>query len=181
MGWRAPFGSLRLVRSERPMNYRIVALISLFSVIACAHPTSISGPAPPSAPQVVEVRIVSLPPVSACTQIIHEPSTIASIVESNAFATKWWKTDGHPYREDDLLPLYRVEFALREGEAATYWLGANSYPGRFPCYSFCSGWWAAPSSADGSIDLGRVKGLAETTYFRLHHDLNIPCRLLTPV
>jgi len=101
-------------------------------------------------------------------RITDEPK-VASIVNVTAYKFYRW-------RASDLrrVPVYRVELLEGDTPRAIYYLGANSYPPRFPCYSFCSGWWLGTSQEDGSFDSTRYVGLAETQYVYLLNDLDIP-------
>jgi hypothetical protein len=150
---------------------RLAAPVGLILTAAgCVHPAVGPGPQPPSAERVVEVRIESLPPATPLNKSISDQARIGSIVKSYAVAEPgWWEGRGQKF-----LPLYRIDFVEEGGERVTYWLGSNSHPGSFPCYAICSGWWIAPSSADGKLDESRYKGLTSTTYLYFLHDLEIP-------
>lgn len=72
-------------------------------------------------------------------------------------AYSWKKNQNNP-----LLPLYKIDLHKEAGKYSTYWLGSYSNPPRFPCYSFCSGWWLAASGEDGNIDRTRYTSLASS-------------------
>jgi hypothetical protein len=69
----------------------------------------------------------------------------------------WWKND------EQLIPHWRIELHGEGGEIVTYWMGTFSDPPRFPCYMFCSGFWAAASTPTGAIAPELIKPLATST------------------
>lgn len=142
--------------------------ICLLTAISCLHPTA--GPTPPSPTEVLEVRVEALPPKPLEAHVIHDRSRVDSLAQSYAVSSSGWVESGGR----ELLPQYRIDFIKRSGAQTTYWLGTNSHPPRFPCYSLCSGWWVAPSKAPGAIDPSRYKGLPSSVYFYFLSDLDIP-------
>ena len=161
-------------RSTSRMTHRVLRLAVLCGVIlaaaGCVHLADEPGPPAPNAERTVAVQVTSLPPAEPLNKSISDQARIGSIAKSYAVSESgWWEARGHK-----LLPLYRIDFVEQDGSRVTYWLGTNSYPGSFPCYAICSGWWVAPSSADGAIDDSRFKGLTSITYFDFLHDLEIP-------
>jgi hypothetical protein len=145
---------------------RLLWLVPLVAV-SCSYPTL--GPPPPTSPPVQEVRVEALPPAPPSAQIVSDPAKVRSIARSYAVSANGW-VESHGR---ELLPLYRIDFVAQGELRATYWLGTNSHPPRFPCYSFCSGWWVAPSNATGAIDTSRYKGLPDSVYFYFLADLGI--------
>lgn len=139
----------------------------LFAALSCHHATI--GPSPPSPSSLREVRVEALPPEPASTHVIDDPSKLDSIARSYAVSSEGWVES----RGRELLPLYRLDLIARDGARATYWLGTNSHPPRFPCYALCSGWWIAPSSASGTLDASRFKGLPSSVYFSFLSNLGI--------
>jgi hypothetical protein len=95
---------------------------------------------------------------------------VTAIVNSRAFANASWQAaEGR-----DLIPQYRIEF-LRDGSTeAAYYLGSNSYPPRFPCYSFCSGWWLGSEAPGEVFNQALYLGLPDSVYLPLLRDLDIP-------
>jgi hypothetical protein len=91
-------------------------------------------------------------------------------VSSYAFSEQGWVAS----QGRSLEPMYRLAFVNGTKVVAVYWLGANSYPAEFPCYSLCSGWWVSSSAAGGALDRTRYKGLTSSTYLYLLRDLQVP-------
>jgi hypothetical protein len=143
------------------VTIRLALLAVTLLASGCAIRYAQPGPVPPAAVQVTEVRVTSIPPAEAASRTISDPEKIRVIAQSgNIGSDGWWQARGQ-----ELLPLYRVDLVRKDGELATYWLGVNSYPARFPCYALCSGWWISPSTPDGRIDESRFRGMTSTQYF----------------
>ena len=146
------------------------AALPLIVALGCAHPSALAGPPAPLVGDLAQVEVTSLEAPERST-IISNPSAVAAIATSWAFAEQGWAcAEGR-----ELLPLYRIE--LRGATKSVYWLGANSHPPRFPCYRLCTGWWVAPSTEAGELDTTLYKGLPRSVYFRLLQDLELPARV----
>ena len=117
----------------------------------------------------MEVQVKALRPEPPFAHSVNDPGKVRSIVNSGALSSAGWVES----RGRELLPLYRLDLLGDNGLQATYWLGTNAYPGLFPCYSLCTGWWVASSRADGTLDDSRHKGLTSSTYFYFLADLGI--------
>jgi hypothetical protein len=134
---------------------------ALIAVSGCASPEFVEGPPSPgiSAIDAIVVSAVDDPGRTAAVR----SDEIADVAESWAFSRGGWTLA----RGRELVPLYRIEFRIRGGSPAVYWLGTNSYPPTPPCSSLCSGWWVAPSRAKGVLDDTRYKGLVSADYLPL--------------
>ena len=110
---------------------------------------------------------------SACTRVVQGPvlatdppiTTIlvepldtttrhpVTIVDQAIIERSLYLFAGHAWEENDdvLVPTHRIQLFRQDGSTLTYWLGSLSNPPRFPCYSFCSGWWVAAANPDGSL------------------------------
>jgi hypothetical protein len=128
----------------------------------------VAGPQPPSADAVTEVRVERLL-ASKTVGIIKDPARVRAIATTAAISATGWSEAG----AIDLQPLYRLDLIVRDGNQVTYWIGANSHPPRFPCFSFCSGWWVASSSAPGVMNASSRKRLPESVYVPFLRDLGI--------
>jgi hypothetical protein len=149
------------------VTFRLVVVAFTLLASGCVIRDALPGPAPPAAGQVAEVRVTSMPPADAPSRIISDPERVRSIAQShNISSDGWWQARGR-----ELLPLYRIDLVGKDGSLATYWLGTNNHPARFPCYAICSGWWISPSTADGKIDETRYRGMTSTMYFSFLHAL----------
>ena len=145
-------------------------LPGLLLMLGCAENTTVVGPEPPDASVVSRVQLTRLLPTPGEPQLISDPVTVSSIVGSGAFATWGWVAGSGR----ELIPQYRLELLGENRVEAIYFLGTNSYPPKFPCYSFCSGWWVGTSQQDGSFDATRYRGLTSVWYFPLVDGLGIP-------
>ena len=151
------------------LNYLLVVGVMVTS-LHCVAASSAAPPPELKASQVTVIRVTVLYPTVGETRHIIEPSVVLSIARSSAFAARAWQAaEGR-----DLVPMYRLEFLHDDTVAATYYLGTNSNPPRFPCYWFCSGWWLGAAAADGSLDPTRYLGLSENMYLPLTSDLDVP-------
>jgi hypothetical protein len=153
------------------MNKRIhclsgLVLLAALFVASCVQP-SVLGPAPPVAGSIVEIRVTDLKSTPSKVRSIDDRQKIASLINSYAVGPNGWIESGRR----ELPATYRVDFINQGGLQATYWLGLNGDLGIFPCYAICSGWWIAPSSAAGTIDSSRYKGLTSTMSLYLFNDL----------
>ncbi len=144
------------------------SLVFFVFTTSCAH-ASIEGPPAPQVENVSRVVVTSIKKPDLHT-ITDSPEAVSGIVSSWAFAQSGWQ----PVEGREFLPLYKIEFESAARTRLVYWLGANSHPPRFPCYSFCTGWWVAPSTATGSLDPTRYKGLADAVSFPLFRYLELP-------
>jgi len=145
-----------------------LALIAALLVASCVQP-GILGPAPPVTNSIVEIRVTHLEPTSPLVHSIDDRQKIDAVINSYAMASQGWSESGRR----ELPPTYRIDFVDQSGRRATYWLGANSDLGIFPCYAICSGWWIAPSDAAGTIDSTRYKGLTSAISLYLFKDLGL--------
>jgi hypothetical protein len=100
---------------------------------------------------------------------VDDPEKVRAIARSWAISPSGWVES----RGRRLIPAYRIELRDSAEIRATYWLGTNANPPRFPCYALCSGWWIAGSDSAGSIDASRFKGLPDAVYFYFLFDLGI--------
>ena len=143
--------------------------VLLIALVACVGGPGIEGPPAPQAAVVTEVRVTATEDPSRA-EVVRDAESIAAIARSWAFASSgWWPSEGR-----ELVPHYRIEFRGSSGARAIYWMGYNSDPPRFPCYSLCTGVWVAPSLASGDPDVSRYKGLADTVSFSLFRHLKLP-------
>jgi hypothetical protein len=138
----------------------------LVTPAACAH-VNLPGPVTPAARAVTRVTVAAVEQPAAAPAIVSDGRAITAIASSWAFSQPGWS----PANGRELLPLYRIEFEGEGQRHAVYWLGTNAHPPRFPCYSWCSGWWVAPSLPSGELDASRYKGLADTVAFPLFRHL----------
>jgi hypothetical protein len=159
--------SIGWVAIMRPAGVAVLALA--MPAVGCS-PAVVSGPPRLNASQVTEVRVTELGPVTREPRRITDAPTVSSIARSGAFLRRdWWAAS-----ERNLVPLYRIEFFHEDAIEATYFLGTNSHPLRFPCYWLCSGWWLGVAQTGGSFDTTRYLGLPESYYLPLGRDLQIP-------
>jgi hypothetical protein len=147
---------------------KICILLPLMA-LACSHAT-VAGPVAPAARAITRITVTALDEPAAAPAIAADREAITAIASSWAFSQDGWT----PAEGRELLPLYRIDFQGEAGPPAVYWLGANSHPPRFPCYSLCTGWWVAPSLASGKLDASRYKGLADGVAFPLFRHLPMP-------
>ena len=146
---------------------KLMAAVALVAIAGCA-PKSVLGPVPPDPSNVSAIRVTPIAPAEGAPYEVTEQA--ASIASSAAFSKRgWWEARGRA-----LEPLYRLDFLEGTRVVATYWLGTNSHPPEFPCYSICSGWWVGASTASGTFDPTRYRGLTSATYFPLVSDLEGP-------
>lgn len=145
------------------------ATVLLIALLGCARGAELDGPPAPQADAVSEVLVTSLEETARQT-VVSSAESVAAIANSWAFARHGWSAS----QGRELVPLYRIEFRGSGGARAVYWLGFNSHPPRFPCYSFCTGVWVSPSIPNGDQDLTRYKGLADTVRSQLFRDLKLP-------
>lgn len=148
----------------------IVCTILLPAAVACSSVT-VTGPTPPKPEAITRVTITGVnaqPPNERA--VVRDRHAIFMIASSSAFSQSGWS----PAETRELFPLYRIELQGASGPLAVYWLGTNSHPPRFPCYSLCSGFWVSPSLVSGEIDTSRYKGLADTVAFPLFQHLPLP-------
>jgi hypothetical protein len=139
---------------------RLAPVICALMLSACAIRDARPTAPPPAADAVVEIRVTSIPPAIAMSRTVSDPEKIRSVAGSGAVsAGGWWQARGR-----ELLPLYRIDLVVKDGGVATYWLGTNSYPARFPCFAICTGWWLAPSTTDGQMDTTKFRGMTSATY-----------------
>jgi len=143
-----------------------LCIVLLLAASACSH-VDLAGPAFPAARTITRVTVTALDRPSPAPAIVSDRSAIAVIASSWAFSQHGWS----PAEGRELLPLYRIDFEGGAEPPAVYWLGTNSYPPRFPCYSLCSGWWVSPSLPSGELDASRYKGLADAVAFPLFRHL----------
>lgn len=143
-----------------------MGIVLLLALPACTY-VVVSGPVSPATRPITRVTVTALDRPAAPPAMVTEPRAIAAIKSSWAFAQTGWR----PAEGRELLPLYRVELHEDAGPPAVYWLGANSHPPRFPCYSACTGFWVSPSLPSGGIDASRYKGLADGVAFPLFQHL----------
>lgn len=147
----------------------LAALRLVVFLTACGSSgNAIRGPGLPSADSIVEVELQGLSTEHADVRDISDPKIVRGIAESAAISSDGWLEDS-----SERQPLYRIAFVLRDGNSIVYWLGANSHPARFPCYSLCSGWWLAASRGH-SMDDTRYKPLAESLYMPFLAKLGLP-------
>lgn len=142
-------------------------LIGLVAVAGCM-PVWVEGPKLPDS-RVIEIVTTSLfghgEPLST-----QNPETINEVLSSDALNQSGWeRNEGRT-----LIPLYRIEMRADSGLVYVYYLGANSYPPRFPCYSLCSGWWFGASTSDGAFDPTRFKRLADMLFISFPRSLQLP-------
>ena len=156
------------------MRVRLLAatLISVQVSLACyAEPAS--APSQPDLSHVSAIHVTALVPEFGAPdrreRQITDESTVSSVASGTAFRLSRWLSSRR-----QLVPVYRIEFLDGDTTQATYYLGANSYPPRFPCYAFCSGWWLGTAREDGTFDSTRYVGLTSTQYWPLVTDLGIP-------
>jgi hypothetical protein len=153
----------RSIDRMRQRRARIVFLCIAIALHGCSY-TWVDGPSRPLIRSVSSVSVTDLE--SSKTKEITDPVQIESALASWAFSPEWMSED--TFR----IPVYRVDLHAG-GETSTYWLGTNSNPPRFPCYSLCSGWWIAPSTASGDIHPSLYKGLTSAVYLYLFDALDI--------
>jgi hypothetical protein len=148
---------------------RIAGVIALVSAIAaCVATAPVSGPVPPGPSEVSSIKVVPIPPAEGSARDVSDQAV--PILSSAALSPDGWvASEGRA-----LEPLYRLDFIDGTKVVAVYWLGANSHPPRFPCYSLCSGWWIGGSTAAGTLDPARYKGLTSSSYFYLLRYLRVP-------
>jgi hypothetical protein len=116
---------------------------------------------------VTRITVTALDQPVAAPAIVSERNAIAAIASSWAFSQHGWS----PAEGRELLPRYRIELEGEGMPPAVYWLGTNSYPPRFPCYSWCTGWWVSPSLPSGELDASRYKGLPDAVALPLFRHL----------
>lgn len=149
------------------MTGRVALMLCALAFSGCAIHDALPTAPPPAADEIIEIRVTSIPPADATSRTISDPDKINTLAGSGPVsANGWWQARGR-----ELLPLYRIDFVRKDGSLATWWLGTNNYPARFPCYAICSGWWLSPSGADGQIDATRYRGMTSATYFHFLREL----------
>ena len=149
------------------MTGRVALMMHVLLLSGCVIHDALPTDPPPAADEITEIRVTSIPPADAMSRTIREPDKIRSIAGSRPVSANGWLQA----RGRELLPLYRIDFVGKNGGLATWWLGTNNYPARFPCYATCSGWWLSPSGADGRIDATRYRGMTSATYFHFLGEL----------
>lgn len=150
------------------MNFVHLLITVVVFFGGCTTTPPLLGPTPPQPSDVSSVRVISIAPAQGEPYSISD--RVASIVSSYAFSEQGWT----PSKGRVLAPLYRLDFLEGAKVVAVYWLGANSHPPEFPCYSLCSGWWVGSSTSAGALDSTRYKGLTSSTYLYLLPDLRVP-------
>jgi len=146
-----------------------IALMLVATVCGCAAGQKIDGQVPPDSREVTHIVVLNLESADSEPNVIKEDEAIRRILESWAFNPLEWEI----YGGDHLPPTYKIQFFGGSTILATYWIGAYSSLRRFPCYSFCSGWWIAGSDADQRIIDTVYKGLGEGVYFSLFDELGV--------
>lgn len=144
-------------------------LVALCVLPGCAT-ANLPGPKSPAGRPLTRITVTPVVETSLLPATVTEKADVTAIASSWAFAERGWS----PAEGRDLWPLYRIEIEGGSQPPAVYWLGTNAYPPRFPCYSWCSGWWVSPSLPSGAIDASRYKGLADTVAFPLFRHLPLP-------
>ncbi|HAR42260.1 MAG TPA: hypothetical protein DCS07_06465 [Bdellovibrionales bacterium] len=150
------------------LSHTLIVVVFLGGFVGCTATTPMLGPSPPHPSEVSSIRVVPITPAEGAPYDISD--RVASIVSSYAFSEQGWT----PSKGRVLAPLYRLDFIKGPKTVAVYWLGTNSHPPEFPCYSLCSGWWVGSSTAAGALDSTRYKGLTSSTYLYLLRDLERP-------
>lgn len=146
---------------------KLMAVVALVGIAGCGPRESVPGPLPPDPSAVSVIRVTPIAPAEGAPYEVSE--RVSSIASSAAFSEYGWVAA----RGRDLEPLYRLDFLDGMRTVAVYWLGANSHPPEFPCYSFCSGWWIGASTATGTLDPTRYTGLTSGLYLPLVSDLRL--------
>ncbi len=135
-------------------------------LIGCSTETYLEGPTPSHADDVRSIEVLPLIFQDKAPISIVDEESVRAVLSSSAFASSGWELVNDKLFE----PLYSIEFVQDDGPTIKYWLGTNSYPPRFPCYSFCSGWWVGAMSPQGE----RIrKGLTSSVYLYLLRDLGL--------
>jgi len=91
-------------------------------------PAWVKGPSPPLIRSVSSIAFTELDSAKAAE--INNAAQIEAILKSWAFSPDWIAEDTRR------IPVYRIDLHTDAG-TWTYWLGTNSNPPRFPCYSLC--------------------------------------------
>jgi hypothetical protein len=151
----------------------IVAITLIPATVGCGVPSSTPGPPPPIESRVTAVRVSKLINVTRESWQITDRTAVSAIAQSPAFSAGIWL----PALGRDLVPSYRVEFLRDSTVESIYFLGTNSYPPKFPCYWFCSGWWLGAAQPDGSFDPSRYSDIPESRYLRLLRELDFPSHI----
>ena len=147
----------------------VVTLALSIAVLGCSG-ADVPGPPKLVSSRVDAVRVAKLIPVDKVLRTVTDPATVKSVAQSWALSDVTWQaTEGR-----ELIPQYRIEFLHRDTVEAVYYLGTNSYPPEFPCYSICSGWWLGSEGERHQFDDARYLGLPDSVYLYLLRDLQIP-------
>jgi hypothetical protein len=120
---------------------------------ACTAREEVQGPPIAARVEVTSIVVSSLDSADARVLEVADPEFVEQAVA--VFSPNGWRKNDVP-----LIPTHRFELRGSAGTLATYWVGSFSNPPRFPCYSFCSGYWAAASTPDGGIVSEQIKPLA---------------------
>jgi len=145
---------------KRTLLVALALLVVMAGTCVAMVPTVVDGPGVDGL-VITEIVVTPLDPGAGPRLRFTAPRSLDNarvLFESH----HWWKSS------DELVPTHRVELLGDRGESRTYWVGTFSYPPRFPCYWFCTGYWAAALNPDGSVQTGVIKPLASSDdMFRL--------------
>jgi hypothetical protein len=131
---------------------RAVASACLFFFATACTRQFVLGPSIPLQ-SAVEIQVRPLDPSDGEPFRLVDRATIDRAIR--LFSPQgWWAND------DALVPHWRIDLLGEEGRVVTYWMGTFSDPPRFPCYMFCSGFWAAASTPAGELAPDLIKPLA---------------------
>ena len=148
----------------------MAAITMMLTSVHCAAPTPTPGPPPPIESRVTSIRVTKLIAATRRPWQVTDRSVVSEVTRSPAFTAGIW----HSASRRELIPQYQVEFFHDNTAESIYFLGTNSYPPKFPCYSFCSGWWLGAARPDGSFDPSRYSAIPDTRYIPLLDALDLP-------
>jgi hypothetical protein len=117
---------------------------------ACAP--YIQGPPIRDTPTIVSVSVELLD--------AYRPPSVVRDQRSIELALAVLSPEGWVENDGDLIPTYRLILTRDDSTTLIYWIGTFSDPPRFPCYWFCSGFWAGSSTPDGDLRRDLIKPLA---------------------
>jgi hypothetical protein len=111
-------------------------------VTTCSH--EVRGPRIDAEPRLVSITIVPTERTTGHSATLVDPAALQLAVD--LLSAEGWEENN-----DELRPTHRIQLLREDGSTVTYWLGTLSDPPRFPCFGFCSGFWAAASAPSGTL------------------------------
>ena len=145
----------RVARTVKPLRFGSVPVMVLAVLLTGCASEAVEGPNLSPSLRVAEIVVIPLEAKLGSTVRVTDRVTIDRAVKMFTFG-EWWKNSKR------LVPDYRIDLNDDEGKVTTYWIGTFSSLSEFPCYQFCSGFWAAASNTDGVLISDRLKPLASS-------------------